>query len=205
MQAENKMKRLTLVLAAALSFAACEKLPLQRQYEYNPEPLDPNQGVSCWEYISDSHNLATMKEAIEICGLTDYYSTPEKKYTYLLLDETAFNSHILPKAAVPSVGEMDLNDLTNLLLFHIIKGSYSSYYGTISYDPEHVITLWKSQDAVMTIKLFDASATHSQKQQDRVTLMDQCGSSTVVSATSSDLLMSNGPAHILSRPCIYTR
>lgn len=199
------MKRLTLILTAALCLAACEKLPLQKQYKYDPKPLDPNQGVNCWQYISSSDNLSTMKTAIELCGLTDYYSTSESKYTYLLLDETAFNSHILQKAAVPSVAEMDPDELTNLLLFHIIKGSYSSYYGTISYDPEHVITLWKSQDAVMTIKLFDAVSTHSQKQQDRVTLMDQCGSSTVVNATSSDILMTNGPAHILSRPCIYTR
>ena len=45
--------------------------------------------------------------------------------------------------------------------------------------------------------------TLSNKRQDKVTFMDQCGSSTVVYATTSDLLMTNGPAHILSRNCVY--
>jgi len=205
MQPVNDMKRLILVLAAAICLAACEKLPLQKQYKYNPEPLDPNQGVTCWEYICSQSNLATMKTAVELCSLTDYYSCAESKYTYLLLDETAFNNYILSSAKVSAVNEMDPDKLTDILLFHIIKGSYSSYYGTISYSPEHVITLWKSQDAIMTIKLFDAATTLSQRQQDKVTLMDQCGSSAVVTATSCDILMSNGPAHILSKPCIYTR
>lgn len=189
----------------ALAICSCSKLPLQKQFKYNPEPLDPHQGVSCWQFICENEDLATMKNAIELCGLSDYYSTKESLYTYLLLDETAFNSHILTKYEASSPAEIDPETLRDILLFHIIKGSYSSYYGTISYDPEHVITLWKSQDAVMTIKLLDTSSSHSQRQQDRVTLMDQCGSSTVVSATASDLLMTNGPAHILSRPCIYKK
>ena len=198
------MKRfIPIIIAAALALAAgCDKLPLQKSYSYDPVPLDPHQNMTCWEYICSSGDLTSMRKAIEMCGMQDYYSGNGEKYTFLLLDETAFATYILPGMEVGTVEEADPSELRDILMFHIIYGEYDSYNGTLSYDPIHVITLWQSLDAVMTIKLNDDD-TLSNKRQDKVTFMDQCGSSTVVYATTSDLLMTNGPAHILSRNCVY--
>lgn len=188
----------------AVLFTGCEKFPLQKSYRYNPEPLDPHQNMTCWEYICSADNLASMKAAIEKCGMEDYYSKNTGKYTFLLLDETAFSTYILPGMDAGTIEEADAETLRDILLFHIVTGEYDSYNNTLSYDPIHVITLWQDLDAVMTIKLNDDSSL-SNRRQDKVTFMDQCGSSTVIYATTSDLLMTNGPAHILSRNCVYTR
>ena len=193
---------ITALLAVAVLAAGCAKLPLQKSHKYNPTSLDRRQGVDCWTFIETNAQLATMKEAIEMCGMQDIYTQTEHKYTFLLLDETAFSTYILPAMNVGDIGEAPVDELRSILEFHVIKGEYDSYNGAIGYDPVYVITLWQSPDAVMTIKLNDDSSK-SNRQQDRVTLMDQCGHSTVIKATSSDYLMTNGPAHILSRNCLY--
>lgn len=199
------MKRIYFILMAiALLSASCDKLPLQKGHDYDPKPLDPHQGVTCWEYITKTHDLAIMKQAVEKCGLTEFYSQDKTQYTYLLLDDSAFNSYVFQQLEVASVAEADEQALSDILLFHIIKGEYSSYNGMLSYEPIHVLTLWNSLDAVMTIKL-NNDKTLSSKRQDKVTLMDQCGSSTIIYARTSDLLMTNGPAHILSRNCVYVK
>lgn len=188
----------------ALIAVSCDKLPLQVSHRYDPKPLDPHQGVTCWEYISNARDLSIMKAAVEKCDLVDLYAQEKAEYTYLLLDDTAFNSYVFKQLEVASVADADEEALRNILLFHIIKGEYSSYNGILGYEPVHVLTLWDSLDAVMTIKL-NNDKTLSSKRQDEVTLMDQCGSSTVVSVRTSDLLMTNGPAHILSRNCVYVK
>ena len=199
------MKRIyyILLLLSAL-LCSCDKLPLQKSYPYDPQPLDPHQGVTCWEYISSAEDLGIMKQAIEKCGLMELYAQQKAEYTYLLLDDAAFNSYVFTQLEAGSVADADADKLRDILLFHIIKGEYSSYNGMLSYEPVHVLTLWSSLDAVMTIKL-NNDKTLSSKRQDKVTLMDQCGSSTVIYARTSDLLMTNGPAHILSRNCVYVK
>lgn len=192
-------------LILALSLIGCDKLPLQRSYDYDPKPLDPHQYMTCWEYIEQDSRLASMKTAVERCALTEYYSQTAQKYTYLLLDETAFTDYILPQLEAASIEEADTEAMKEILLFHIIRGEYNGYNGTLSYDPSHVLTLWEDLDAVMTSKLYNDFDSLSQKLQDRVTFMDQCGHSTVVYATMSNLLMTNGSAHILSRNCVYEK
>lgn len=196
--------RKILILFVIVMACSCSKLPLQRSIKYEPHALDPHQGMTCWEYICNDLSLSSMKNAIELCGLEDYYKSSEEKYTFLLLDDTAFSSYILPQFSAGDIADIPIAFLKNILLFHIIRGEYSSYNGMITYDPIHVITLWNDVNAIMTIKLNDAVSL-SQRLQDKVTLMDQCGNSSVIRATSSDLIMTNGPAHILSRHCVYIK
>ena len=199
------MKQIYFILMTiALLAVSCDKLPLQKGHDFDPKPLDPHQGITCWEYISKTYDMAIMKQAIEQCDLVELYSQAKSEYTYLLLDDSAFRSYVFLQLGVSSVAEADTDALRNILLFHIIKGEYSSYNGMLGYEPVHVLTLWNSLDAVMTIKLNNDKSLSS-KRQDKVTLMDQCGSSTVIYARTSDLLMTNGPAHILSRNCVYVK
>lgn len=198
------MKRLIIIFVSIAALCSCSKFPLQKPVKYDPQPLDPHQGVSCWEFICSNSSFATMKQAVQMCSMEEYYSSPKGGYTYLLLNETAFNSYILPQFGAGDIEEVPVDKMKDILLFHIIKGEYSSYNGTLSYDPVHVITLWENVDAVMTIKLNDDGSL-SQKQQDKMCFMDQCGRSTMIKAFASDYLMTNGPAHILSRHCVYVR
>ena len=199
------MRRLYFILMTlAVLTASCDKLPLQKSYPYNPTSLDPHQGVTCWQYICSAEDLSIMEAAVVKCGLQDLYSQEKMEYTYLLLDDTAFNSYVFRQLGVSSLDEAEAEEVRNILLFHIIKGEYSSYNGILSYEPIFILTLWDNQDAVMTIKLNNDKSLSSRRQ-DKVTLMDQCGSSTLVYARTSDLLMTNGPAHILSRNCLYVK
>lgn len=197
----NKILFAAVLLVAALG---CSKFPLQQSHKYEPKALDRNQGVNCWNYVENTPGLSTMKAAVERCEMQSYYTETEKKYTWLLLDDVAFASYVFPSLGVDVLEDAPVDALRDVLLFHIIKGEYDSYNGAVGYDPVYVITLWHHQDAIMTVKLNDDKSL-SNRLQDKFTLMDQCGHSTVVKATTSDLLMTNGPAHILSRPCVYTR
>ena len=199
------MKRIYFILMTiALLAVSCDKLPLQKSHDFDPKPLDPHQGITCWEYVTKTYDLQLMKQAVEKCGMEELYAQQKAEYTYLLLDDTAFNSYVFTQLEAGSIADADADKLRDILLFHIIKGEYSSYNGMLGYEPVHVLTLWNSLDAVMTIKLNNDKSLSS-KRQDKVTLMDQCGSSTVIYARTSDLLMTNGPAHILSRNCVYVK
>ena len=49
------MKRIYYILLILSALVcSCDKLPLQKSYPYDPQPLDPHQGVTCWEYISSA-------------------------------------------------------------------------------------------------------------------------------------------------------
>ncbi len=200
-----KRKYTIILLCCLAALTSCSKLPLQKAYDYDPQPLDPHQHVSCWEYMGNNENLSLMKEAVERCGFEDYYSQTEKEYTFLLLDNKAFNEYVLPQLEAGSIAEANFSALGNIILYHIIKGNYNAYNHSLNYDPQFVLTLWNNLDAVMTIKLFNADETLSQKQQDKVMFMDQCGSSTIVSATRSNLLFNTGCGHIISRNCLYKK
>ena len=107
------MKRIYYILLILLTLVcSCDKLPLQKTYPYDPQPLDPHQGVTCWEYISSSEDLAIMKQAIEKCGLVELYAQQKAEYTYLLLDDTAFNSYIFTQLEAGSVADADADKAT---------------------------------------------------------------------------------------------
>lgn len=199
-----KPQRIILILLLFV-LGGCDKLPLQASYEYDPRPLDPQQHMTCWEYIGQTLSLSTMKRAVERCGLEELYSQNTTPYTYLLLDEEAFSKYVLPQLGADGIADADVEKLTRILLFHIVRGEYNAYNRMLGYDPVHVLTLWEDLDAVMTIKLYNDFSSLSQKQQDRVTFMDQCGQSTIVYAKTGNLLMTNGTAHILSRNCVYKK
>jgi hypothetical protein len=88
--------------------------------------------------------------------------------------------------------------LKDILLFHIIKGSYHGY-GTLRYDVVHVETLLGG-DAKMSICI---SSDGNQYERDRVKLMTDCGSSTVVYSIACNHICTNGPAHLLDTKCVY--
>jgi uncharacterized surface protein with fasciclin (FAS1) repeats len=179
----------------------CDKFPLQTDYEYNPKKIDIYQHKTCWEFIESRPDiLSTMNEAIVKCGLQNYYTQTERVYTYLLLNNDAFANYIFLQLNVTNVVDADSTKLTNMLLYHIVKGNYSAY-GQLNYDPIHVLTCWNDINAVMTIKLNDTKT--SSADQDKLILMDQCGKSTQFPAVTSNLIMTNGPAHVLGRNCLY--
>ncbi len=181
-------------LALALSvMASC--LPLQTNEPYTGESLDPYEGVNCWDFLQlHKDELGCYIEAIQLCGIKDYFTQTTTQYTFLPLTDKAIKDDLdAAKADATKVPA-----LKDILLFHIIKGSYHGY-GTLRYDVVHVETLLGG-DAKMSICI---SSDGNQYERDRVKLMTDCGSSTVVYSIACNHICTNGPAHLLDTKCVY--
>jgi len=191
------MKRLiaiTTVILAALLSNAC--LPLQTNEEYLGTALDPYEGVTCWEFLQKhTDELGCYIEAIELCGIKDYFTQTTTEYTFLPLTDKAIKDDLEAAKADPS----KVQALKDILLFHIIKGSYHGY-GSLGYDVKFVETLLGGSDK-MSICL--QAYLNNRYQLDRVQLMTDCGSSTVVYSIACNHICTNGPAHLLDKKCVY--
>lgn len=188
------------VLLLAMFFSSCEWLPLQRDEEYMGKALDPNMNMSCLEFIESRQDIfSNLREAIRICGLEEYYSDLSIKRTYLLLNNNALNAAEIVNATTLE----KIKELSDILLFHIIQGYYHGYGGTLNYDPTFVVTMWENPEAIMSLTL--GQSKNSRVNQDVIRVMEQCGSSTVVVAVSSNYFLTNGIAHVLDNKCIYNK
>jgi len=195
----HSIKALFLLIINSI-LISCEMLPLYTNPEYNGKALDINQNMTCWEFIESRPDLlSNMKTAIEICDLKDLYSQTSKKYTYLLLTNAAINEAELVDA---STSEVKKNDLKNILLYHIIRGNYHAY-GTLGYDVVFVVTLWEDPNAIMSLKLGTSKTDYNI--QDALFAMELCGNSVVRRARTSNLIMTNGPAHVFDNKLQYVK
>lgn len=188
---------LFIALAVAGTITSCD-LALQRNDEYTGSTLDIYQHKTCWEYMESRPDLFTsMMDGLELCGMTDYYTQTTTTYTYLLLTETA----IAEKVAAAKTDSEQLQELKDIFLFHIIKGEYHAY-GILTYNVTYVDTLLGGESK-MSMVLQQAASDRNKI--DRLNLMTNCGSSTVVTAVASNYIMTNGPAHILDDICVYIK
>ncbi|MDR2628102.1 MAG: hypothetical protein LBC40_08740, partial [Dysgonamonadaceae bacterium] len=89
--------------------------------------------------------------------------------------------------------------LRNILLYHTINGYYHGL-GTLSFDAINVITLWNHPNAIMTLKLNNSPSIESYS---RLVINDTAGSSTAVTAETSNIFTTNGVVHIVNKQIIY--
>lgn len=204
------MKAIKYIIFALLATIMVSCYDLQESYDYQPSYVNPYIEMTAWEFIEHRQDtFSILKEAIEFVdatspGFKDLYTQTDRKYTYLFLNNGGFTrtNGVFPNAGVSSVSEMDPLKLKDILLYHIVDGYYHSHSveGSLNFDPINVITLLKSQDAVMTMKLNDRTSRESYS---RLVINDNAGSSTAVSAATSNLLATNGAIHVFSQQLIY--
>ena len=187
------MRRLVFMMLFAALFTGC--LKLQKNEDYDGKGIDPYKDVTCWEFINSRPDMfSKMIDGIEICGMEDLYKKTSKDHTYLLLTDAAISNDV-NKATTPQ----NIEALRNILLFHIIKGSYHGY-SNLTYSPTFVETLYEGE-AMMSIMLYGAASNEDYI--DRVVLMSECGSSSVVYAIGANHLCRSGAMHILKNKCVY--
>lgn len=187
-------------MLGVVSFSSCE-LPLQKDEDYDGKSLDIYQHKTCWEFMEQRKDLFnSMMKAIDMCGMKDYYTQTTTQYTFLLLTEKAIGDKVKETEADPS----KIDELRNILKFHIIDGAYSSYTN-INYNIIYVKTLLEEQggDVQMSLMLTLGIHASSRDDVDRLEIMHGCGSSDVVRAIASNYIMTNGPAHVLDTYCQY--
>lgn len=183
---------------------------IQDSYDYEPSNVSPYLNMTAWEFIeSRQDTFSLFKQAIQhvdntYTGFKDYYTQTDRQYTYMFLNNNAFtgSSGILANAGATTVGDMNPALLRDILLYHIVEGYYHSLdvSGSLSFDPINVITLLKTQDAVMTLRINDLN---SRPNYSRLVANYNAGTSTARTAVTSNLIATNGVIHVFSYQLIY--
>ena len=180
------LKLYIILCISSLCLFSC--LDIQDSYDYEPANIDNNVYMNTWEFIQSRPDaFSSLQTAIECSGIDlSIYTQTEKKYTYLLLHNDAFKgaNGILSNYGVASIEDMDKETLTNILLYHVIN----------------VITLWKSPNAFMTLKLNNSASIESYS---RLVINDMLGNSTPVTAMTSNILTTNGAVHVVGQEIVY--
>ena len=195
--------KITFVLLLGYNLMGC--MPLQDNYEYEPVNASPYIYMTAWEFINARQDVySSLKEAIEYVetaypGTQALYSQTEHKYTYMFMTNDAFKS-LLWRHSLSTIQEMDVELLHNILLYHIVDGCYHSLSaeGNLGFDNIYVVTLLRSQDAVMSIKLDNRAGRGSYS---RLVVNDDSSNNTAV---SSNIVATNGIINSFNKPLIYT-
>ena len=70
-----------------ITFASCEKLALQKSYDYEGQAIDPHVNMTTWQFMQSRPDVfSLMSEAIEYAGMKSVYEQTDTKYTYLLIN-----------------------------------------------------------------------------------------------------------------------
>ena len=178
---------------------------VQDDYEFVPSPPRNVLHKSVWEHIvTNPNDYSMLKRAIDHTGLQSLYEQTENEYTYVLLKNTAFtlsakDDGILASAGVTEVEDMDVEELKDILLYHIIQGNYHGL-GTLDFDPIYVVTLRKGQYGVMSIRMDDTNTIQSYSS---ILFNDMLGTSTAVRSPRSNMFATNGVVHDVNKQIIY--
>ena len=139
---------------AILALTGCD-LDLQKNYDYEPSVDDPYVKVTAWEYFQDHKDMfSELIAAIEYTGLKDYYTQTDNKYTFLALNNAGMQLYRENEfAGAASITDCDKEKVTNMLLYHIVDGEYSSY-GQLQVEPMFVLTMLKGENGLMTMSVW---------------------------------------------------
>ena len=171
---------------------------VQENYKYTPSNCSNVVTMTVWDFIKSRPDVfSELRNAVRSSGIdsTLYYSNTSK-YTYLLLNNEAITNLI---AIIGPINSTTKSKWVNILSYHIIDGYYHGL-GTLNFDPTYVITLWRSQDAIMTLQLesrnsFNYSRLVVNGLDPAWTLL----TSTYKYAVTSNLMCTNGVCHVLNR------
>ncbi|MDR2628046.1 MAG: hypothetical protein LBC40_08455, partial [Dysgonamonadaceae bacterium] len=108
----NKVGYIIILICLAV-LPAC--LELQEDYEYKPANLDNNVYMSAWEFVESRQDLFSQLKRAVIHSEIDpsVYTQSEKKYTWILLNNSAFAgvSGLLANNGAATVEDMDKETL----------------------------------------------------------------------------------------------
>ena len=155
------MKRMILgafALAMLSLCAGCNDFRMQTDYKYESAPLDPHIKMNAWEFMQTREDLTEMVEAVEYTGMQDYYTQTERTITYLFLDNTAILAFRNNHAQVDKISYCDKEEVTRLLLYHMVVGEYHSLQQKLPVEPIYVKTLLEGEWGLMTLKVNKSSA-----------------------------------------------
>ncbi|MEI8271756.1 MAG: fasciclin domain-containing protein [Paludibacter sp.] len=187
---------ISISFACILFLTSC--LGIQENYEYTPVNCSTEVKMNVWDFIKSRPDaFSQFEDAIRSSGMdTTLYSSGSTKYTYLLLDNTAMSSLT---TLIGNVSSSTKSKWINVLSYHIADGYYHGL-GTLNFDPTYVVTLWRSQDAIMTLQLESRNTFNYSRL--IVNGLDPAWTSLINTykyAVTSNLMCTNGVCHVLNR------
>lgn len=150
---------ISLICALILSlviFNSCEKLSLQRDADYNAQTLDPQQGITAWEYLNKPRADTLFNEmirAIKYASMEEEYKKSDRTYIFLInsalssrnattgVESTTsyFGINKVNGVAATKWSDYPVEQIKDLLQYHIIQGRYT--YDNLTPDLKETTTL----------------------------------------------------------------
>ncbi len=152
------IKTIATLFAVMAVLASCSKFRMQTDYHYESAPLDPHVGINAWQYMQSREDLSEMVEAVQFAGMEDYYTQKSRTITYLFLNNTAILAFRNNHAQVDKISYCDKDEVTRLLLYHMIVGEYHSLDQKLPVQPIYVKTLLDGEWGLMTLKVNKSSS-----------------------------------------------
>lgn len=191
------MKQFIVIICLfSLLLPGCLETP--ENYDYTPVTLSGETNTNTWDFVKSrpdifSEFVKTVRK-VEMDSMLYYANT--NKYTYLLLNNSAMSDLI---ATLGEPTATNRGQWINALSYHIIDGYYHGL-GILNFDPTYTVTLWRSQDAILTLQLENRTSFNYSRL--IVNGMDPAWSSltnTYKYAVTSNLICTNGVCHVLNR------
>lgn len=197
------------VAALSLLFCACSDFALQTDYHYTSCPLDPHVDMNAWEYMKSREDLSEMVEAVEYTGMQDYYTQTERTITYLFLNNDAIMQFKTAHAQVDKIYYCDRDEVTRLLLYHMVVGEYHSLNQKLPVEPIYVKTLLEGEWGLMTLKVNKSSSNSiGYPIANGNIVANEKGSifnSRRISSVTSNVMPTNGVIHIFNDYAMYRK
>lgn len=192
-----------LLLLAVAAIAGCDDMKLQTDADYDASVLDPHIDMTAWEYLeSRSDIFSKFMTAVETAGMKEYYTQTERAYTFLVLTDGAVNNFVSALGCT-TVEECPVEEVRNLILYHIVDGEYSSY-GDLPVEPIFVLTLRRGEEGLMTM-LTRKNPWMADAGKVVVNNTGSNGSSPMRLAVSSNIMPTNGVVHVFENYCYYKK
>ena len=157
------MKKIVIIVSGfailACLFSSCKKmfgLSLYENYEYKSKTLDPQQGITAWEFLNKSRpdtlfNL--MKLGIKYAGLEEEYKKPNRTYFFLTnaaisakssttgleSSTTYFGRNLVNGKPGKAWQDYPVAQIRDLFQYHIAEGMHA--HGNLTIDPVITQTL----------------------------------------------------------------
>lgn len=200
---------LFVLFAFALVYSSCDKLELQKDYDYKGQPLDPHVDMTAWEFMNSRPDVfSIMKEAVEYAGMEEYYSQTDSLMTYLFVNDTGMQTFITSRGGL-EITHVDVEVVKNFLRYHMIRGEYHAYNKKLPVEPIYVKTMLKGEDGLLTIKVNKSSTNSvgSPIANGNIVVNETASNfrSKRISSVTSNIMPVNGVIHVFSDYAYYRK
>ncbi|RZM11438.1 MAG: hypothetical protein EOO88_46875, partial [Pedobacter sp.] len=205
----SKNWMLTVAVFVLFIFSSCEKLPLQKSYDFEGQAVDTRVNMTAWDFMNSRPDVfSMMTEAVTYAQMESYYQQMDVKYTYLFINNTGMAAYIARNGVI-AITAIDVRLVKKMLMYHIIEGEYHAYDKKLPVEPIYVKTLLTGEEGLLTIKVNKSAAgsigAPIANGNIVLNLLNSNFLSQASSSVTSNLMPLNGVIHVFPNVAYYRR